>query len=526
MMKSTNSNPEEDFIKLRRSHQAMASWQTAIKELNNGRHAAALAIYQNLVPEFPGVPQLWAELGVTAVGELDFTLADHSFQRALELAPADVGLLVFIGTQYYHLRRLDQAFACLTRAVAADPSSAQARLTLTVWLERTRALDQAWESVETCLGRHPKNPHALYLRAFLLHRMGRDTEAETALRHLLESDPQLPLNTQIDAYHLLGVILDTFGQYTGALVSVGKAKALRRKIRNTAALEQIYDRMARIRRETLAELTPDALQRWRDESAALTSPHPPACLGGAARSGTTLLEQIIGAHPQVAVFDEPYSFATEVVNKLYPPSNREQPVQPLKDIPSAARSQLIDRYFKSLLREPLENTKTVLLEKNPSMTPWIHLWLRLFPQSKIIIALRDPRDVIISCYFQNFPEDWAIIGFLSLEGTARYYSDCMDAWLHAREVAGFEWLETRYEDVVANLEREGKRATGFLGLPWHESQAAYYQKAQGKFVHSPTYNEVTKPVYSGSVGRWQHYAEALAPLQKKIEPYLRAFGYE
>ena len=101
----------------------------------------------------------------------------------------------------------------------------------------------------------------------------------------------------------------------------------------------------------------------------------------------------------------------------------------------------------------------------------------------------------------------------------------MDVWLRMRELGGFDWIETRYEDVVGNLEGEGRRVTNFLGLPWHEAQATYYETARRKFVHSPTYNEVTQPVYNRAVGRWEHYAEAMAPLQAGLEKYLRAFGY-
>lgn len=192
----------------------------------------------------------------------------------------------------------------------------------------------------------------------------------------------------------------------------------------------------------------------------------------------------------------------------------------------AGRAQLTGRYFKSILRETEENPGAkLLLDKNPSTTAWLHVWLRLFPQSKVVIALRDPRDIIISCYFQNIPRDWAIVSFASLERTAKFYSECMDVWLRMRELGGFEWIESRYEDVVGKLEGEGRRVTNFLGLPWHEGQAAYYETTRRKFIHSPTYNEVTQPVYTRAVRRWEHYAEALAPLQLSLEPYFRAFGY-
>jgi hypothetical protein len=269
------------------------------------------------------------------------------------------------------------------------------------------------------------------------------------------------------------------------------------------------------------------LRRWREESAASPCPHSLALLGGAPRSGTTLIEQILGAHPEVLVFDESMTSLNELLRPLQsPPPAVGMTFKSLNDLAAAGRAQLIGRYFKSLLRETEEKPGARLfLDKNPSTTAWLHVWLRLFPLSKIIIALRDPRDVIISCYFQSVVADWAIINYRSLEQTAKFYSACMDVWLRMRELGGFEWIETRYEDVVGNLEAEGRRVTNFLGLPWHESQATYYEAARRKFVHAPTYNEVTQPIYNRAVGRWQHYAEALAPLQSVLEPYLGAFGY-
>jgi hypothetical protein len=167
----------------------------------------------------------------------------------------------------------------------------------------------------------------------------------------------------------------------------------------------------------------------------------------------------------------------------------------------------------------------LLLDKSPSATPWLHVWLRLYPHSKIIIALRDPRDVVISRYFQNLLTESGIVCFGSLETTARHYANCTDVWLRLRELGGFEWIETRYEDVVADLRREGLRLTEFLGLPWHEAQATYYETARRKYVYSPTYDEVRKPIYQTAVARWKHYESALAPLQENLAKYCRAFGY-
>ncbi len=527
MITSAKNDPLGDLARLQRSPHAMSSWHNAQQYLRNSQYAHALASFRNLVQQFPGVSQLWAELGTAAAGDLDFTLFNQASQRAVELASADASMLVAIGLQYYRLRQLEQARDCFERAVAADPSSVQARLNLAGWLEQNRRLDEAWECVEASLTRHPKDGQALYFKAFLLHRKGLDGEAETALRDLLKSDLLLSLDVRSNANHLLGVVLDALGQYAGALSCLGTAKTLRRQITDTAKLEQTYEKMDQTRRKVLAELTPETLRRWNEEAAAVPSPHPLALLGGPPRSGTTLIEQILGSHPDILVFDESHAFFKELVKTLNPlPPARGLTFKSLNALTATGRAQLTGRYFKSLLSETEENPGArLLLDKNPAATALLHIWLRLFPQSKIVITLRDPRDIIISCYFQNIPLIWSNVSFLSLEQTARYYADCMDVWLRMRELGGFDWIETRYEDVVGNLEGEGRRITNFLGLPWHEAQATYYETARRKFIHAPTYDDVTKPVYNTAVGRWQHYAEALAPLQAGLANYCQAFGY-
>ena len=526
MLNKTKIGTAEDLAKLQGSQGGLASWQDAQKHLHTGHHAPALAGYQNLVEQFPDVPELWAEMGQAAAGNLDFTLADQASERAVKLAAADPQMLVSIGQQYQHLGRLEQSCACFERAVAADPKAVHARLSLAEWYERHWRIDQAWDSVQACLSHHPKNGHALYFQAFLLHRKGLNEEADTALRDLL-SNSSLSADVKCSAKRLLAVVLDRAGQYSEALTCLGKAKKIMRHKADPAPLERGYDRMDRARRELVGSVTPKTLQQWREEADKSPCPHTLAFLGGAPRSGTTLLEQILGGHPRVMAFDEPESFTQELGNTLQPPPPaRGLTLKFLNTVDGPGRAQLIERYFKSLLRQNEEwPDERVLLDKNPSLTQALHIWLRVFPQLKVIIALRDPRDVIISNYFQTPPLSRTNVNFLSLERTAKYYRDCMDVWLRLRELDGFDWIETRYEDTVANIEAEGRRVTNFLGLPWHANQAEFYRTARKKFVHAAAYHEVTRPVYNNAVGRWAHYRDALAPLQKDLEPYLRALGY-
>ncbi len=513
-----------DAFKLQTTPRDLARWQKAQEQLLGGRFGPALASYRALVRSYPSIAELWFELGSAASGELDFAQANLAYQRARKLATNNAALLSTIGGQYQGLRQLDDARACYEQAVAADPDSVDARISLAVWFEKERRLDEAWESVEAILARHPRDDQARYFRALLLHRKKRDAEAEAALRDLIKDGPQYPY-VKYAAPHLLGVVLDQLGQYDEAIRWLVTAKAQVRTITDTSLLEKGYDDGDRRRRALLAGFTPEMIRRWRQEIPASTEKYQVAFLGGHPRSGTTLLEQVLDANPEVLAFDEPGAFSQEVEKQLHfkpAPNAAEQ----LDLLPVSRRRDMRQRYVKSLLREvPGQPGQRVLVDKNPSPTMSLNIWLRVFPELKVIIALRDPRDVIISCFFLNIMLNATNVNFLSLERTAKHYADLMDVWLRVRELGGFDWIESRYEDMVENVETEGRKVTEFLGLAWHPDQARSHETARRKVLYAPTYHDVTQPVYKRAVGRWERYAEALAPVQAKLAPYCRAFGY-
>lgn len=519
---------ESDLAKLQRKPREMSRWQQGQQLLVAGQSREALNVYRGLVVSYPGVAQLWFESGIASAAEFEFEQAETAFGRTEQLAPNDATMLILLGQQFHRLRRPERARHFFERAVAADPDSAAARLSLAEWFERDRQLEEAQRCVEECLARRPRDAQARYWRALLLQRRKQPAEAEVQLRELVRESPREP-GLGISCRHLLGVVLDEQGQYAEAMRMLDEAKALTRRSVNAAALLADYDRADRRRRELLAALRGEDIRRWREEPPPSSAAGKQlSLLGGHPRSGTTLLEQILGAHPGILAFDESEAFVQGIWNQLAPmQSSQALTAAQLNALAPARREELAGRYFKWLLREAPENcVDRRLLDKNPSPTASLYLWLRIFPDLKVIIALRDPRDVALSCYFQNLAVTATNANFLTLERTAKHYADLMDVWLRLRELGGFDWVESRYEDVVGDLEVEGRRVTEFLGLTWHPAQAAFHESARRKFVFAPTYNEVTQPVHRRAVGRWRHYETALAPIFERLAPYCRAFGYE
>ncbi|MEK7953634.1 tetratricopeptide repeat-containing sulfotransferase family protein [Luteolibacter soli] len=514
------------LAELQRSPQDAGKWQRTQQLLLGRQYESALAGYEALVKRYPRIAELWFELGNAAAGTLDFPLANRAFRKALDLAPNHSSLIGLIGQQYQNLRQLDDARECYARALAANPDSVDARINLAVWFEKERRLEEAWECIGECLKRHPRDDQARYFHAFLLHRRKQPAEAEQALRDLIADGPRYPY-VKYASRHLLGVVLDELGRPEEAMRWVLEAKAEVRTITDTAVLERSYDQQDRQRRELLSSLDSPMLARWRAEAPASDEGVGFAFLGGHPRSGTTLLEQILDAHPEVTAFDESVAFAQEIQGPLevIPPGLTG--IQHLDSLAVTDRGRMRHRYATSLMREIPPGSKTrLVLDKNPSPTLALPAWLRIFPDLKVIIALRDPRDVVISCFFLNLMLNTTNVNFLRLERTVKHYEDLMGLWLRMKDLGNFDWIETRYEDLVENTETEGRKATALLGLEWNESQGRYFETARRKVLYAPTYHDVTRPIYRTAVRRWERYAGALEPFQERLAPYCRAFGYD
>jgi tetratricopeptide (TPR) repeat protein len=481
------------------------------------KFSQALVQYEKLVRKCPGQAVLWYEYGNAASGLRDLRKAEGAWQKALDLAARNAELIGLIGHQYQAMRKPERAHACFVQAAAADPGAINPRISLAVLCEQNHRLSDARRAVEECLAINPQDEQARYFQAVLDRRENQIEQAEQTLRELIGAEPKHPYVRYACRYEL-AQILDRTNRFDEAMLLLGQAKQIVSGLTETPRLLEAYDRSAESARHFTRNLPKTILKTWAELSPEhQREPIPSlAFLGGHPRSGTTLLEQVLDAHPQVAAFDEPPAF----LQVLQPEFHESKTL-------SGTRINALRRlYIEALLQESGPSAEgKVLVDKNPSPTARLPLWLRVFPELRVLIALRDPRDVVLSCYFQNIPLNATNVNFLTLERLAKHYSDLMDIWLSVRSWESFAWLETRYEDLVANLKGEGSRITEFLGLDWHSDQEQFYEKSLRKQFYSPTYQDVTRPVYASSVGRWRAYEKHLAGVLPTLEPYCRQFGY-
>ena len=144
----------------------------------------------------------------------------------------------------------------------------------------------------------------------------------------------------------------------------------------------------------------------------------------------------------------------------------------------------------------------------------------------MLIALRDPRDVVVSCYLRYLPLNPVSVSFLTPERTARRYAAESGGWLRFREILPGNWLEVKYEETVGDLDRVARKCVAHLGLPWNDIVLSYRDQAATKGVMSPTYEAVARPIYGTSIQRWRNYARHLEPLREILDPIAIALGYD
>jgi len=432
-----------------------------------------------------------------------------------------------LGQSLRMIHREELAIQCFEAYVAsAGRNHTDAHFELAVLYERRHRLEQAEATLDRVLKLNANYFEAWLMQGRLLSRHGETQKAAGTFRRLALNS-QAHVLTRAQAWAALASLSDKQGDYEEAVRCMGKCKEIQSA---HAGVFQAHSDVVLGNLQRFGEsVTAEYLRRWRDQKH-LGTPARVAQLTGFPRSGTTLLENVLDAHSGLVSSEELQVFGRDILDSSWKESHEITPptAEAFDKIPVPKLVQLRHRYLAAIeetLDEPIG--ARVHLDKNPTHTLFIPAIVRIFPETKFLLALRDPRDVIVSCYLQYLPLNPTTTAFLTWDSTARRYALDLGMWLRLRPLldAG-TWLEVRYEDMVEDLPAAARRALAFLELPWEDSVLGYRERLAQKTVHSPTYLDVAKPVYRGAIGRWKNYAKWLEPSLPMLERFVKAFGYQ
>lgn len=472
----------------------------------------------------PRDPRLLLDLGFQSGLRYDYAQAAEYFEKAIRLAGWQTAAFTAAGLQCLKFSQPIMARGYFTRALKNHPDAVDILVPLARVYERLGQLDEAEEFATRAANLAPASKPARRIQAMILRRRNCLAEAEVILRSVAEP-PDADFWATAQIWYELGLNLDLQARYDEAMAAFAEAKKFL-----LPATEAEYTlnqgRQAQMLNDAQT-VTAAMLQRFHAGSGQLPPPRRIAFLSGHPRCGTTLLEQVLDAHPEVVSLSETMIFNSDVYGPLTGGIPGHDNLAWFQQIPPAQLLPARKNYFaqaEKFLGQPVGHR--LLIDKNPSLTNRFPAIGKVFPEARFMVALRDPRDVCLSCFMQAQRPGVVTSAYLDLGRTVHEYSVVMGFWLTLRDQMAAPWLEIRYEDMVVGLESVARRTLAFLGLPWDERVLAFNQHAQGKIVRSPTYADVGRPIYKTSQGRWHNYQKHLEPHLAKLEPFAKAFGYE
>ena len=487
------------------------------------RFDEALDIFEQTVRRYPQNLVALVDASRAFGARFEIPRAEATLERLVKAGSHRPDLIHLAGQSYRMIFRPDKAIQCFQRVIATTKEIPDAYLELAVLYERRHRVEEAFALIEDCLRSAPDYLEAELFKGRLLRRRKQESEAELIFRSLAVN-PQSQPELQAQAWAEVAQMHDRRAEYKPAMEAMLKAKEI---LRSREGL--IYTNAETVMghlRALVDSLTHAHFGRWRESGQSQPQKNV-AVLTGFPRSGTTLLEQVLDSHSGLVSSDEREAFARDIFPAMWLTSNSPVPTPAALDVVPVERLvALRQRYLQSMesaLNEPIGSR--VHLDKNPTLTVVLSGLLRLFPETRLLIALRDPRDVVVSCFMQYLPLNSNSVYFLTLERAAQRYANDMGMWLDLRDKIASPWLEVRYEDTVVQLETEARRALEFLGLAWEPGVLDYRERLKEKPVASPTYEAVSKPLYTSAIGRWQHYQEWLEPVLPVLQPAIEAFRY-
>ena len=409
------------------------------------------------------------------------------------------------------------AFEALQQAVALGPNSAPIHAALSQALLRRRDVAGARSHAERALALDGENQIARLTLAQIAGDARDAPGLEAVLAPLMASAATSATNRAL-ALGLIGEARDRAGQFAAAFEAFAEANRLLLTLHGA-------------RRETTrSPYHPQTIVRLSDAAeradfstwpATGGGERQPVFLVGFPRSGTTLLDQILSSHLQFATLEEKDLISPLLLEIL----QQADPIAAMEALGAEALSSLRAIYWRSAEAAGAPRDGRTLIDKLPLNIVFLPLIARMFPGARAIVALRDPRDVVLSCFQQRFGMNTAMVQFLELETSARYYDQVMGLYWRCRDRVPLQLLEVRYEEVVGDLERAVRALTEFLGAPFEPAMLDFVTTARRREINTPSAGQVVQPLYTRSVGRWRNYDGQLAPVRAVLGDWAARWGY-
>jgi tetratricopeptide (TPR) repeat protein len=538
--------------------QVALHWQnlgTVLRPTGPQAQRQALAAFERALQLGPPNAGLLYNLGVLQMDQLEYGAAYPALRDAAALAPLHatfrwayaqccldmareaealealedwqrlqamtVDILVLIALQLLILGAMQLAQPAVQMLEANPPPAGRAALRWAAILERLHRLDEARAILERVQRSDPDldhDPERLLLSAVVAERLGDNRHAQVQLRAALGRSQQPLLRHKL--LFPLARVCDALGQHEAAFDTAQEAH--RSQLAFLARVQRAHSaEQSQIWTLTGQSAAAADIAAW--DAAGPAPQDSPIFVVGFPRSGTTLIEQVLDAHPGLTSMDE-QPFMLRAVAEVaqcgtdYPRELGKLSEPELDRIRAAYWTRVSKRVQFAHGRR--------LVDKNPINIIVLPLIRRLFPRAPIVLLIRHPCDTLLSCLLQDFRAPGLAAVCADLPTLATTYARVFDWWYaqdpRLRELS----YEMRYEQLTADFNAEVHRLAEFLQLPWHEAMLTPATRARAKgFINTPSYAQVLTPVTTYSVGRWKPYRDHFTDALPALMPWIERWGY-
>jgi len=486
----------------------------------SGRLDEAIIDFQHALEFAPNDPAIHNAIGTSLSAQGRWKLAIAAFDRSISLKSDDPTAHFRRGRALIGIDDNKSAETAYERAVELNPNHVDALANIASIAARSGQYDKARLFAERALALMPKDSTAHHALALVEIHEKKHAEAEQRLRFLVlhrELDP----NTQGGMHSLLGDSVEAQKRYPEAFEIYTRGNDFLKQ-QNAHRFEdgRTIDTINHI--TGYFNATSD--DRWKRTVTGKELADGPAehvFLLGFMRSGTTLLEQVLASNPKVVALEEVGTLSK--LGDKYLRSN--QGLDALCDIDGDELEAARQIYWDRVREHAPDVSGKVLVDKQPFNTLRMPLIAKLFPKAKILFAIRDPRDVVFSCYRRPFSVNTTMFEFLDLVDGAKMYGSIMALADIYREKLSLNLFDHYYEDMVTDFETRVRAVCDFIGLEWADSMRDFNRAKSVASIDSPSASQVRRPLYGEGIGHWRKYAEQLQPMMPVLRPWVERYGY-
>jgi tetratricopeptide (TPR) repeat protein len=488
-----------------------------------GKGALAEAEYhaRNAVRIAPTDPQSHNLMGMIMTEAQRPHVGEHHYRRAQKLLGKPSAILIAnLAWNLKNQGRIAESRALYEDSVRLDPAIFQ---TLYGWArmeETDRNFARAGELLDAAERLSPGTPSVLLQRA-ILHGRVKDYDKALAALDDIERRREGAGLGPIELSEK-GLLLDKMGRYADAFLAFNEAKRTLRALTGQSYMAE--EAAALVRRLSAFFVAPRV--KILPRAGLRSDVAQPIFIVGFPRSGTTMIEQTLSAHPRISAGDE-----LPIINELTGliPRVLNSPLaypEAFAELWLGDQIEGLDNlrdYYLQRARHlgAFDKSARWFTDKMPLNETHLGLIALIFPQAPIIHLLRHPLDVVLSVFSNHLTHGFYCA--YDLTSIAQHYVLVMDLVEHYRREMALRYLQVRYEDVIDSQEEKVREMLAFVGAPYDRRCLDFHENR--RYARTASYAQVTEKLYDRSRYRYRAYLKELQPVISLLEPIIRRLGY-